>query len=186
MGTVFQWMVENKDLITSWTAIFAVVASAASFGIAALNMRMQRRHNRKSVLPIGHVTVGDYENQLFVRVWNYGVGPMIIKKMIVEGEDGADQKLPGIVDLMPELPGKCAWSTFVRNISDRAIPANDHITLILLEGGEDDSDFVAARQMVRKALSGLTVKIEYKDIYGETMPPAVRNLKWFGRHWSQA
>jgi hypothetical protein len=185
MNSAFQWMATNKDLITSWTAILAVFASAASFAIAALSMRVQRSHNRKSVLPMGSVTVGDYENQLFVRVWNYGVGPMIIEKLVIEREDGADQRVPGIIDLMPTLPGKCRWSTFVREISDRAIPANDHITLILLEGDEDDRDFVAARQMVRKILSGLTVKVEYKDVYGETMPPAVRNLKWFGRHWTE-
>src|SRR5580704_2616478 len=115
MNSAFQWMATNKDLITSWTAILAVFASAASFAIAALSMRMQRSHNRKSVLPMGSVTVGDYENQLFVRVWNYGVGPMIIEKLVIE-QDGADQQVSGLIDLMPKLPGKCLWSTFVRDI----------------------------------------------------------------------
>jgi hypothetical protein len=185
MNDLFQWMETNKDLITSWTAILAVLASAASFIIAAVSMRVQRIHNRESVLPIGNVGAGDYENEIFVRIWNYGVGPMIIKKVVVERKGDVEQPRPAIVDFMPKLPGNYLWSTFVRDISDRAIPATDHISLISLEGDEGNRDFVAARETVRKALSGLTVKVEYEDVYGENMPPAVRSLEWFGRHWAQ-
>ncbi|THD70428.1 MAG: hypothetical protein E7813_08355 [Bradyrhizobium sp.] len=184
MDRVIQWMLANKDLITSWTAIFAVLASAVSFTIAAINMMMQRKHNRKSVLPIGHISVGDYENQIFVRIWNYGIGPMLIKRVVVAGEGGVKQEA-AIIDLMPKLPGEYHWSTFVGNISDRTIPAADHISLILLEGDEDNGEFVAAREMVRRALSRLTVTVEYKDVYGNNMPAAIRNLEWFGRHWAQ-
>src|SRR5262249_33667018 len=179
----FQWIETNKDLITSWTAILAVFASAVSFTIAAINMMMQRRHNRKSVLPIGHVAVGDYENQIFVRLWNYGVGPMIIKKVVVTKQGHVEKPLPAIISFMQELPGKCHWSTFVEDISDRAIPVKDHISLIVLEGDEGNSDFVVARELVRKALSGLIIKVEYQDVYGENMQPAIRSLEWFGRHW---
>ena len=94
MNSGFQWVVANKDLITSWTAIFAVLASAVSFTIAAINMMMQRKHNRKSVLPIGHISVGDYENQIFVRLWNYGIGPMIIKRVVVVKEGDVEQTKP--------------------------------------------------------------------------------------------
>jgi hypothetical protein len=176
MHDVSQWMAANKDLITSWTAILAILTSVT---IAAINMTMQRRHNRKSVLPIGHVSVGDYNNQIFVRLWNYGVGPMIIKRVVVARE--GEQKKPSIIGFMPKLPDDFPWSTFVGDISNRVIPGNDNIPLILLEGDEKNRDFVAVRQMVREILSGLTIKVEYKNVYGENMPPAVRNLDWFGR-----
>ena len=63
----------NDKLVTSWTAILAVFISLISIIITVVNVAMQRAHNRKSVLPIGSLSLGDYENQIFVRLRNDGV-----------------------------------------------------------------------------------------------------------------
>lgn len=143
---------------------------------------MQRAHNRKSVLPIGHFSVGDYENQIFVHLRNDGVGPMIIEKLTVEKGGNSEQAKSAIIEFMPELPGGYLWSNFVEDISGRALSAEKNIVLISLEGDQEEKGFIAAKQIVRKALSDLAVKVEYKNIYGEEMPPVSRSLRWFARH----
>jgi hypothetical protein len=178
---ITKFLSDHHDAVTAWTSIFALFFSTVSIIVAVVNMRVQQRHNRKSVLPIGHISVGDYEDHIFVSVRNHGVGPMVVKKIFVAKEGDAEQER-ALIHFMPELPGDCLWTHFVEDISGRAIPAEEYISLVSLEGDQDDRDFVEARQLVRKVLSELSVKVEYENIYGEKMPAASRNLNWFGRH----
>jgi hypothetical protein len=178
---IISFLSDNDKLVTAWTAIAALFVSIVSIVIAIVNMAMQRAHNRKSVLPIGHITVGDYENEISVRLRNDGVGPLIVEKVAVMRGADSERAESAIIEFMPELPGGHLWSTFVGNISGRAISAEDRITLILLEGNQKDERFNAAKRSVRKALSDLTVRVEYRNIYGEKMPSVSRSLNWFGR-----
>jgi hypothetical protein len=179
MSEIVSFLSANDKLVTAWTAIAALFVSVVSIIIAIVNMTMQRAHNKKSVLPIGHISLGDYENQISVRVRNDGVGPMIIERVMVTGE--GERTASAVMDFMPELPSGYLWRSFVGDISGRAIPAEGNIILISLEGDQDDKGFIAARRMTREALSRLSIKVNYRNIYGETMPPASRSLSWFGR-----
>ncbi|WP_315827110.1 MULTISPECIES: hypothetical protein [unclassified Bradyrhizobium] len=172
------WITTNRDFITSWTAILAIVASTVSIAIAVSNMRMQRAHYRKTVMPFGNLSMGDYENQLFVRLRNDGVGPMIVDGVsILQNENGAKIG-EALIDLMPR---DLLWATFVKNISGRAFAPGKDIDLILFDVDEADPASIAARQSIRAALSKLSVKVEYHSIYGEKFL-AQRSLDWFGRH----
>lgn len=168
---------KHHDLVTAGMAILAVFVSSLSVILAVCNMVIQRSHNRKSVLPIGHISVGDYENDIFVRLRNDGIGPMIIERLSVSQPTSSDTK-DALIHCMPD---GILWSTFVEDVSGRAISAKEYITLVQLEGETKDPRFAKTKQNVRKTLSGLTVKVEYKNIYGERMSPAIRNLSWFGR-----
>lgn len=55
--------------------------------------------------------------------------------------------------------------------------------IIELNGDEDDMTCAAFRDQVRRAISALTITVEYKDIYGRSISNKVRDLKWFGRHF---
>jgi hypothetical protein len=182
MHDMISFLSTNDKLVTAWTAIAALFVSIISIVVAVVNMTMQRAHNRKGVLPIGHISVADYENQLSVRLRNDGVGPMVVKKAtVMKGGDSQQTKL-AIIEFMPELPNGILWSIFVGDISGRAVSAEDKIILISLEGDQEDAGFIAARRMIREALSDLTIKVEYENIYGERMPPVSRRLDWFARH----
>lgn len=182
MHDVVSFLSANDKLVTAWTAIAALFVSFISIVIAISNMAMQRTHNRKSVLPIGHIIVGDYESRIHVTLRNEGVGPMIVEKAIVtRGRDG-EQVRSAILDFLPELPDGYLWTTFVGDISGRAISAGDDIILVLLEGDQNDFGFIGARQMTREALASLTIRVDYKNIYGEKMPSVGRTLDWFRRH----
>jgi transposase InsO family protein len=104
---------QNDKLVASWTAIAALFVSVISIFIAVVNMSMQRAHNRKSVLPIANISIGDYENAIFVRLRNVGVGPMIVESLVVARRDKNDESTgKAIIDFMPELPSGHDWSHF--------------------------------------------------------------------------
>ncbi len=63
------------------------------------------------------------------------------------------------------------------------VEAGKRLELLVLEGDPDDLAFREARGSIRKVLSGLTVRVEYEDFYGELMTTEQRTLTWFGRHY---
>ena len=142
---------------------------------------LQRRHNYKSVMPIAHVAVGDYEDRLIVKLCNNGIGPLIVTRLIVS--DGCEEK-QGIISWMPQAPFGILWSTFVPDLDRRALLPGHEAVLIELIGEMRSEKFVEFRDHVRKVLSTLVVSVEYEDIYGRSMPGEKRDLKWFGRHFS--
>jgi hypothetical protein len=105
---------------------------------------------RQQVLPIGHIGVGDYENKLYVRLWNHGVGPMIVERMRITETKTEKQVSNAIIDAMPKLPNDYAWTNFVEDISGRAIAARDSIMLIQLEGDPSNDGFKEIRNQVRR------------------------------------
>lgn len=179
MRDIFDFLATNHDLVTAMTAVAALCVSAVSIVLAIFNMTTQRTHNRKSLMPIAHVRLGDYENRIFVRLHNDGVGPMLIDRVVVSKRGAKAKKQTSLMEFMPELPAGILWTTFVADLSGWALSADKDITLLLLEGDPADQRFVGARQGVRQALSALKIEVKYRDIYGSRMPPAVRDLEWF-------
>jgi hypothetical protein len=187
MHDLFEFLSTHDKLVTAFTAIAALMVSFLSILLAVLNTLMQLRHHHKSVLPIGHIGVEDYEHKLLVRLWNHGVGPMIVERMQITETKTEQQISNAIIDAMPQLPNDYAWTIFAGDISGRAIAARDSIILIQLDGDPSNDGFKEIRNQVRKALAPLSVKVEYKNIYNKKMPPTRRVLDWFARPtWSTA
>jgi hypothetical protein len=179
MQDFFSYLTANHDLVAAVTAVAALFVSAVSIILAVFNMTTQRTHNRKSLMPIGHVRLGDFENRIFVELHNDGIGPMLIDKMVVSKSRGWSKKQASFVGLVPTLPPGILWSTFVTDLSGRALSASKNIVILMLEGDPADEKFLTARQSVRQALADLRIVIRYRDIYGQKMPPTKRDLDWF-------
>jgi hypothetical protein len=179
MRDMISFLTANHDLIAAITAVAALFVSAVSIILAIFNMTTQRTHNRKSLMPIAHVRLGDYENRIFVRLHNDGVGPMLIDRIVVTRRGTRKPKQASLVEFMPALPPGVFWTTFVTDLSGWALSADKDIVLLLLEGDPADPAFVAARQGVREVLSCLKLVIYYRDIYGSRMPPVTRDMEWF-------
>jgi hypothetical protein len=186
MQDLFTFLSTHDKLVTAFTAVAALIISFLSILLTVLNTVMQMRHNRKSVLPMGHIGVGDYENQIFVRLWNHGVGPMIVERVQITERKTEQPISDTIIGAMPELPNDYAWTIFAGGISGRAISARDSIILIQLDGDPSNEEFKKIRNQVRRALAPLSVKVEYKNIYNKKMPPARRDLDWFARNTTLA
>jgi hypothetical protein len=165
--------------VNAFAAVSALGVSFLSIMLTALTLWMQRVHNFKSVIPIAHISVSDYENQITVKLKNNGIGPMIIEQFIVS--DGQKEK-DDIISWMPDLPNGLFWNTFRGNPAGVAIPSNEEMIMIQLLGDPSDRKFSEFRNQVRHALSRLTVRVKYKDIYGRRMPIEERTLTWFGRN----
>jgi hypothetical protein len=177
-----EWIAQNKDIITSWTATLAAIASTVSIVIAIISMKLQRTHYRKTLLPIGSLSLGDYENELFVRLRNDGAGPMIVDDVSVH-RIGKDEKVgSALIDFMP---AGLSWNTFVKDIRGRAFAPGKHIDLVAIDGDDQDSQFANARRQVREALSTLSVGVYYQSVYGDKKV-VKRSLDWFGRHLKAA
>lgn len=179
MQDFISFLTANHDLVAAVTAVAALLVSTVSIILAIFNMTTQRTHNRKSLMPIAHVRLGDYENRLFVQLHNDGIGPMLIDNIVVSKSRGRSKKQPSFLGLVPALPPGILWSTFVTDLSGRALTAGKDIMILLLEGDPSDQKFLAARQSLRQALADLRIVVRYRDIYGHKMPPTRRDLDWF-------
>jgi len=179
MKDIFDFLAAKHDLVAAITAVAALFVSAVSIVLAIFNMTTQRTHNRKSLMPIAHVRLGDYENRIFVRLHNDGIGPMVISRVTVSKPGSKAKKQASLIAFMPDLPAGILWTTSVADLAGWALAADKDITLLMLEGDPADAKFVSARQSIRQALSELKIEVKYHDIYGTRMPRAVRDLQWF-------
>ena len=80
--------------------------------------------------------MGDYEDRLFVKIANNGIGPLIIKKIRVPGAQDADRSL---IYQMPELHPKVMWTNFVEDTAERSIPPGSELVVLDLDSGSSDS-----------------------------------------------
>jgi len=167
----------HHDLVTAGTAILAVFISLLSIILAVCNMRMQRTHNRKSILPIAYLSLGDYEQHVFVRLDSQGAGPMIIDELSILNAETRERLGSFLIELMPK---GIAWETFFRDIRGRALRPDQEISLISLKGSPDDPCFIAGRDEVRRALSKLIVRIDFHSVYEQRFTYE-RALDWFAR-----
>jgi hypothetical protein len=127
MDKIIEWVSGHKDNVTSWTAILAVIASTISIFVAAINMKLQRIHYRKTLLPIGSLILGDYEQEIFVRLRNDGAGPMILNEISVYRAGERDKIGSALIDFMPEGLG---WITFVKDISRSILLRSEAMKMI--------------------------------------------------------
>jgi len=122
-------------------------------------------------MPIGQIILNDYEDQIAVRLDNYGVGPLLIEKLLVS--DGV-QTHSTLFECMPKI--NQAWSNYVENIDGRTIQVAGKITLLKLNPID-----TSTKTKVRLALSKLTITLKYKDVYG-TKYTTTRDLTSFGKN----
>lgn len=165
-------------LASAVAAFLALFVSAISVWISIWSARTQRKHNELSLRPLAEVLVADFENSLRVKLQNNGTGPMIITAVTVS--DGNDTK-ECLIDWMPLLPGGRAWNNFTHTLRHRTLQSGEVIVLLELTEHKDTQSFTSCRDLVRRALEPLTVKVEYTDIYDSVMHPCNKSLSWFGR-----
>lgn len=185
---IFDWLVANKDtanaiatIASAVMAAVAVVLSLISLAVSLAALRHQRKHNQLSVRPLAYVTLGDYEDRLYVIVRNNGTGPLIVRSITIIGAKNPSQPL---FTAMPALLPKVSWTNFVEDCTGRSVPAGGELVLLDLSLGSSASQgqFAISRDVVRRALGVLQVSVTYTDIYGTRLPSSQRNLNFFHRN----
>lgn len=168
----------GKSLLDMLIPACAVVISLIALFVSLWSLYTQRKHNRKSVRPAGHVQLNDSLQQLQVKIVNKGCGPMLIKEFTaVRGEIIKHN----IIYHLPEgiLNG------FTHQIHTEPegywLVPGDELVLLSLQGNHNDQQFVRIRENVRAIISGLKVNLKFCDVYDETQPVFEKSLSWFGR-----
>jgi|GEM_PF-1968647 len=178
-------LAQNTNVIIALTAIGALVFSGYSIIRNEQNSKFQRQHNKLSVKPIGQISVGDWQDRLFVGIENVGSGPLIIRKLGIFSAGELQSK--HLIELMPKLPPFLYWRNFVREgIEGRAILPGNILNLVELVIDEEFAQQAEFRNSVRRTLGQYEVRLEYEDIYGEKVREIRRSLNWFVRHWNDS
>lgn len=171
------------------------IISILALIVSIVALRSQRKHNVNTLKPIGIVECRDGEDDIYVQIKNAGSGPLLFKNLKVYNSIG---KVEGnVVKLMPRLPEYIPWSDFLVSAENKALSPGNVIPLIHLSksnikldadllgsnGVVEEDVFSPVRKEVRKALSELTIKFEYSDVYGNNFTTSQKLDYLFGRHF---
>jgi hypothetical protein len=185
---MLQYLIDKPEVANAIATIASAILAAVACVIAVISLQVSRKtlqhqheHNRMSVRPLASIMVGDFENRLYVKLVNNGVGPMIITRLIVPG---ATEPNRALIFHMPDLHPKVFWTTFVEDTSGRSIQPGSEIVLLDLDSASSASagQFTLSRNLVRTALGKLALEVHYTDVYNTAFVPVSRDLKWFHRH----
>lgn len=165
--------------MTAETAIsiasLIVALAALTFSIFSFKRQQDRAevHARASVKPLLSIKSQTYTDLKSIRLFNYGVGPaIIIKAEFRRGREG-----PPTNNIVKLFSLDIVWESFVNVVSNRAIPAEGEIVLIKQSLSHLQSSQGYTREAALSLLqqwqqqkTGILVRIEYEDIYGNQMP----------------
>jgi hypothetical protein len=185
LAEILTFLKENHEVANAISAMAGVVVALLAFMISVLSvfftwiaLKQQRTYNSLSVRPLPYITVGDYENTIYVKIRNNGTGPLIVKSLTVPG---AEVPSAPLVTNMPSLITGVDWTNFVGATEGRSIPVGGEMVLLELSDPNPSKNFLLSRDRVRAALGKLSLTLDYTDIYSNKLTPCSRDLKWFHR-----
>ena len=155
-------------VVTAIIAIGTFRVSRNSINLAKLTFEMQERHNLNSVKPIGSIEAGNYKDDIYVRIVNNGIGPLIMKKFEMQRYNNDlkewEYYLGDLFYLIPEeTRKKINWRDYISKTVDRAILPGDKLYLLrLTESENSEEDINELREFLKSVLVGGI----YEDIYG--------------------
>jgi len=154
-------------------AVLNLLILGGTLFVAYTTYKSQKIHNYNSVKPILQLDLGDYEDDIYVRLYNNGVGPAIIKSIkIVKSGDNATRS--DIIGYFENLEWE--WDVFNTGLEGVAIAPNQYTFFIDMKNPNDDQ-----KRKLRNTLRKLQIQVDYVDIYGNLMLPINEDLSWFER-----
>jgi len=170
-----------KDIVIPSAAL---IVSVAAVYFTWKGLKLQRAHNIKSMKPIGKFKLGDYESKLLIGIDNYGVGPLILKSLVLNGHNMKNGETFLKHFDFNELP-KTKWQNFTGFQKDRTIPSGGYLPLLEWSIDNDlkksEEDIELTKKICRRNFKDWVVKITYTDIYESEVFTEELELDWFGR-----
>ena len=185
---VLKHSLEPANFIEAMFSFGSIILSVVALVVSTVTFCSQKKHKKNSVRPILNIVFGDYENNIYVRVDNNGVGPAIIKN--IECTYCSEKEMvtkKSLIDLFEEwistqvdadyISEKIACFTdFVENIAGRTI-APDHEIVLLKLTNPDYGQAV----ILRRFLKEVHIEVSYTDIYNTKPWKCRRACDFFGR-----
>jgi hypothetical protein len=135
---------------------------------------MQRAHNFKSLSPIAQIDIGDFPRAMYVHIQNKGVGPMTIRRLtFFTGDDRSE-----VVERFIPLEPREYLHTNITNGVQKSILSQEKFVVFHLNVSDASE---AQKVLLRKRLAGITVQVDYVDIYNRKFRCS-RELDFFIRH----
>ncbi len=137
-------------------------------------LHLQRRHNEKSLKPLGQIDLPDHDRQIGIHIRNNGLGPLIINRLIFSKAGKNYSSIDGCLDLDP----KSYMHVSVNDAVKRVVLPNSHLVVFekrLANHTEAETNYI------RDQLAPLALKVEGRDIYDNKII-LERNFQWFSRH----
>lgn len=188
MEEIIAHVVQPINWIDIGISIFSLVTSVVAIIISINTYRSQKEHNKNSVRPILNIVLGDYEDDLYVRVDNNGVGPAIITAIsCINTKTEGKKSSTSLVELVPysatvkrmnseSIADLRTYTDFVEDIAGRTISPDHSIVLLRMENPSKKQ-----RLVLRDFLKDCYVEIHYTDIYNSDPWTSKRSLDFFGR-----
>lgn len=167
--------------------IGTLITALISIILAIITFRMQKQHNIKSVKPIGYIEMNYKEDNFYVRIVNNGIGPLLIKKLIVltskkdiddyakiEEKDWQQYPSKNLIDIIPtEITDKISyWENRTTGTVNRAIKPGDELYLLRLMKPHNNQEGVAD---LINYLKNCYLGLIYEDIYGNIQKDNVKS-----------
>ena len=168
-----------KENPETFIASLALLVSLATGIITYFTFHIQRKHNRRSLMPIINVNPFDYSNCLRIDLKNEGVGPAIIQKIIVEKNE--HEKKSSVYDWMPSLPTGLSYSNYLTRDENIPMSPDKTIEVICIKLDPNKEEERQFREQMRGVLRQLTIKVEYTDVYNSKFPIYSRSLILYAR-----
>ncbi len=184
MGEYYKVSIESMpvDYIGIVVNVIPIIIAIISIIIAVISLMGQKKHNVNSVKPIIDILLGDYENDIYVKIMNNGVGPAIIDKLICEYEgtmELSERQTFALIELLKDSKATSSvietYESFVEDISGRTIPPRDEIVLVRFTNGSDSNNTA-----LRLLLKDVTISVHYRDVYDNGFDKN-RKLDYFNR-----
>jgi hypothetical protein len=160
------------------TPIIGLSGILAATYVALIAHKIQQQ----LVKPVANIIFGDYDNIIYVNLKNGGLGPLIVKKMIVC--DKRKKRGNNLIDFMPPLPHEKAWTNYCYSLENKVIPPSGFINLIKIKGDSNVKSDADIFELIRNSLSLLTITLEYVDVFDNHQFPVSRSLESFGSEHS--
>jgi hypothetical protein len=166
-----EYIQNNADTII---ALCALLVSVASILIGYFSLKIQQKHNRLSVRPIGKIhfiTTGD---SIKIEIRNDGTGPMLCSNLKVY--DNAFNNKNNFRDAIPIFQKKNDWLK-ISTSSQFVMGAGEQKTLLEISTECVSPEFQNYYDQVLTSLKMTTLELEYRDIYGKYIG-TLRRKNW--------
>jgi len=175
---------EWLSVIDEYTGVMTLATAILSIVIAIIVYKSQKKHNELSVIPVPFIALADYEDLIRVKIRNDGLGPLFVEKIdIIEGEKLNEHE--NLVSYLPNPPSTLSWSNFSSGFV-RSIRPGDELILIEMPFSDETKPHVNYREILRKKLSVLTIRVSFTCAYGRKHKPIERELSFFARRLSSS
>lgn len=157
----------------------SVDATMVISGLALLGLfgqvYLQRTHNEKSLKPLGQIDFRDRQDQLYVRVSNNGVGPMIVDRLCFVKDGKSYKTIEECLHLDRRSYARLNGHESVRKV---ILP---NTSLTIFETSFEAHEGEAAIELARQQLAPITLTVAFHDIYDN--PTTIkRDFQWFARY----